>query len=96
MGRVTLREVSQKRQSALNDFRQYQLDRHYPGPRTWWGALRDKALKAKIAVQAWRSRRCRPILLSAMRCYPDPFYASKNSTAGPGGPAFDGSRNGSR
>lgn len=22
----------------------------YPGPHTWWGALRDKALKAKIAL----------------------------------------------
>lgn len=43
-------ELSQNRQSALNDFRQYQLDRHVPGATYLVGALRDKALKAKIAL----------------------------------------------
>lgn len=40
-------ELSQNRQSALNDFRQYQLDRHVPGATYLVGALRDKALKVK-------------------------------------------------
>lgn len=44
----------------------------YPTPHAWWGALRDKALKAKMHWEAWRSRRCRPIWLSAMRWLPGP------------------------
>lgn len=41
--------LSQNRQSALNDFRQDQLDRHVPGATYLVAAPRDKALKAKIA-----------------------------------------------
>lgn len=44
-------ELSQNRQSALNDFRQYQLGRHVPRATYLVGALRDKALKPKITLR---------------------------------------------